>query len=190
MFTIFCDQAVTCESGGIASVTNSNNNFGDLCLIAKGYGPRKFGGTVYNPPNSAYNPADNLFEPNEYYPLGYWPQNQQVCIFVPDPDNRPHISLVMEVVPPDQYVNYDNELVPYANQEGFPGFLSAIANTTTITTGSYTISGIDTTGIAIGQQIFIRDQFGYQADDNGDGDQYVTSGTTVVDVTFQTIHFL
>ncbi len=188
VFTIFCDQSVTCESGGIASVTNSNNNFGDLCLIAKGYGPRKFGGTVYNPKNIAYNPIDNIFEPNEYYPLGYFPNQQQVCVFVPDPDNRPHISLVMEVIPPDRIINYDGIEVPYSNAEGFPGFLTAIANTTTITTGSYTISGIDTTGIAIGQEIYIRDQYGYQAPDNGAGEPYITSGTTVVDISFQTIH--
>ena len=188
VFTIFCDQAVTVESGGIASVTNSNNNFGDLTLLATGYGPRKFGGTIYNPKNIAYNPVDNIFEPNEYFPLGYFPTNQQICVFVPDPDNRPHISLVMEIQPPDKFVNYDNEVVPYVNAEGFPGFLTAIANTTTLTTSSYTISGIDTTGIAVGQTIYVRDQFGYQADDNGEGEQYITTGTTVVDVTFQTIH--
>ena len=188
VFTIFCDQAVTVESGGIASVTNSNNNFGDLTLLATGYGPRKFGGTVYNPKNIAYDPVDNVFEPNEYYPLGYFPTSQQICVFVPDSDNRPHISLVMEIQPPDKFVNYDGEVVPYTNAEGFPGFLTAIANTTTLTTGSYTISGIDTTGIAVGQTVYIRDQFGYQSDNNGEGDQYITTGTTVVDVTFQTIH--
>jgi hypothetical protein len=188
VFTIFCDQAVTCENGGIASVTNSNNNFGDLTLLAKGYGPRKFGGTIYNPKNIAYNPLDNVFEPNEYYPLGYFPTSQQICVFVPNSENRPHISLVMEIQPPDRYIDYDNQEVPYVNPEGFPGFLTAIANTTTLTTSSYTISGIDTTGISIGQTVYIRDQFGYEADNNGEGDQYINTGTTIVDITFQTIH--
>jgi hypothetical protein len=65
IFTIFCNVAVECDSGGIASITNSNSNFGDTCLIAKGYGRREFSGTVYNP---AY--PTNV--PNgEYYPAGY-----------------------------------------------------------------------------------------------------------------------
>ena len=188
VFTIFCNIAVECDTGGIASVTNSNANFGDLCLVAKGYGPREFGGTIYNPGFVAYVPATNTFESNEYYPQGYFPTSQQVCVFVPDPDNRPHISLVMEVVPPDEYVNYDGETVPYVNEQGFPGFLTAIANTGSLTTGSFIISGIDVTGISIGQTLYIRDQFGYQADDNGEGVQYLETGTTVVDISFKTIH--
>jgi hypothetical protein len=188
VFTIFCNIAVECDTGGIASVTNSNANFGDLCLVAKGYGPREFGGTIYNPGFVAYVPSTNTFEPNEYYPQGYFPTSQQICVFVPDPDNRPHISLVMEVIPPDEYVNYDGETVPYVNEQGFPGFLTAIANTGSLTTGSYTISGIDVTGISIGQELYIRDQFGYQADDNGEGTEYLEPGTTVVDISFKTIH--
>ena len=187
VFTIFCNVAVETDTGGIASITNSNNNFGDLCLVSRGYGRRKFGGTVYNPANAAYNPQTNKFEPNEFYPQGYFPTSQQICVFVPDPANRPHISLVMEVVPPDQYVNYDQEVVPYVNEQGFPGFLTAIVNTATLTTGSFTISGVDTTGVVVGQSLYIRDQFGYDADDNGEGEKYLTTGTTVVDINYQSI---
>jgi hypothetical protein len=188
VFTIFCNVAVETASGGIASITNSNNNFGDLCLLSTGYGKRKFGGTIYNPSNFAYNPIDNVFEANEYYPQGYFPTSQQICVFVPDPLNRPHISLVMEVVPPDQYVNYDGQVVPYVNEQGFPGFLTAIINTATLTTSSYTISGIDVTGAAIGQTVYIRDQFGYDSTDNGEGTRYLLEGTTIVDITYQTLH--
>jgi hypothetical protein len=187
VFTIFCNVAVETDTGGIASITNSNNNFGDLCLVAKGYGKRKFGGTVYNPENFAYDELSNTFEENEYYPQGYFPTRQQVCIFVPDPANRPHISLVMEVIPPDQYVNYDNDIVPYVNEQGYPGFLTAVINTSTLSTGSYTISGIDVTGASIGQTVYIKDQFGYEATDNGEGFRYISSGTTIVDIGYQTI---
>ena len=187
VFTIFCNVAVETDTGGIASITNSNNNFGDLCLVSKGYGKRKFGGTIYNPENFAYNELTNEFEANEYYPQGYFPTRQQVCVFVPDPANRPHISLVMEVVPPDQYVNYDGEVVPYRNEQGYPGFLTAVINTSTISTGSYTISGIDVTGASIGQTVYIKDQFGYEATDNGEGFRYIQTGTTIVDIGYQTI---
>ena len=187
VFTIFSSVAVETASGGIASITNSNNNFGDLCLVSTGYGRRKFGGTIYNPPNFAFNKLTNEFEANEFYPQGFFPESQQVCVFVPDTANRPHISLVMEVVPPDQYVNYDNEVVPYLNAQGFPGFLTAIANTSSLSTGSYTISGIDVTGIAVGQSIYIRDQYGYQADDNGVGVRYIDTSTVITDITYQSI---
>ena len=187
VFTIFCNVAVETDSGGIASITNSNNNFGDICLQSKGYGKRKFGGTVYNPAYKAYNELTNEFEYNEYYPQGYFPTKQEVCVFVPDPLNRPHISLVMEVVPPDQYVNYDGETVPYVNEQGFPGFLTAIANTGTLNTSSYTISGIDVTGIAIGQNVYIRDQYGYEVSENGEGVRYIGTGTTITDISYQTI---
>ena len=187
VFTIFCNVAVETASGGIASITNSNNNFGDLCLLSTGYGKRKFGGTIYNPANIAYNELTNEFEPNEYYPQGFFPYRQQVGVFVPDPLNRPHISLVMEVEPPDQYVNYDGEVVPYRNEQGYPGFLTAIINTSSITTSSYTISGIDVTGASVGQEVFIKDQFGYEAPDNGEGTRYLTTGTTIVEVNYQSI---
>ena len=187
VFTIFCNVAVETASGGIASITNSNNNFGDLCLLSTGYGKRKFGGTIYNPANIAYNELTNEFEPNEYYPQGFFPYRQQVGVFVPDPLNRPHISLVMEVEPPDQYVNYDGEVVPYRNEQGYPGFLTAIINTSSITTSSYTISGIDVTGASVGQEVFIKDQFGYEAPDNGEGTRYLSTGTTIVEVNYQSI---
>jgi len=187
VFTIFCNVAVETDSGGIASITNSNNNFGDICLQSKGYGKRKFGGTVYNPENIAYNELTNEFEANEYYPQGYFPTRQQVCVFVPDPLNRPHISLVMEVVPPDQYVNYDGVVVPYINEQGYPGFLTAVINTATLTTGSFVVSGIDVTGASIGQTVYIKDQFGYEAADNGEGARYISTGTTIVDISYQSI---
>jgi hypothetical protein len=187
VFTIFCNVAVETDTGGIASITNSNNNFGDICLLSRGYSKRKFGGTIYNPSNVAYNELENIFEPNEYYPQGYFPTNQEVCVFVPDPLNRPHISLVMEIVPPDEYVNYDQETVPYINEQGFPGFLTAIVNTSSLTTSSYTINNIDVTGAAIGQTVYIRDQYGYQASDNGDGPNYVTSGTVITEINYQSI---
>lgn len=172
VFTIFCDVAVHCESGGIASITNSNSNFGDLCLVAEGYGKREFGGTVVNPSS-------------ENYPLGFYPYNQQVKIFVPDPKNRPHIGLVMEVIPPETYVNYDNVEVPFVNAQGFSGFLVAAPSTDVLTTGSYTISPIDTTDIAIGHTIHVRDQYGNETDEFGN--HYITTGTTVVKIEYQTI---
>jgi hypothetical protein len=169
IFTIFCNVAVECDTGGIASITNSNSNFGDTCLIAKSYGRREFSGTVYNP---AY--PTNV--PNgEYYPAGYWPQNGRTLIFVPDTANRPHIALVMEVEPPPGYVN----------DQGFAGFLTADSNVSTLTTGSIVISGIDTTDIAIGQTLFVRDQYGRT--DDGLGNSYVTSGTVITDINYQSI---
>ena len=187
VFTIFCNIAVETDTGGIASITNSNNNFGDICLQARGYGRRKFGGTIYNPEFVAYNELTNEFEYNEFYPQGYFPESQQICVFVPSPNNRPGISLVMEVVPPDQYVNYDGDTVPYLNAQGFPGFLTAVSNTSSLTTSSYTVSGIDVTGISVGQTVYIRDQFGYEADNNGEGTPYITTGTTVTSVDYQQI---
>ena len=187
VFTIFCNVAVETDTGGIASITNSNNNFGDLCLVSRGYGKRKFGGTVYNPENFAYNELTNEFEANEFYPQGYFPTRQQVCVFVPDPQNRPHISLVMEVVPPDQYVNYDGDVVPYRNEQGYPGFLTAVINTATLNTGSFTINNIDVTGASIGQTVYIKDQFGYEATNNGEGERYIQTGTTIVDINYQSI---
>jgi hypothetical protein len=42
VFTIFSSVGVQVDTGGIASIVNSNANFGDLCLVAKGYGKRSF----------------------------------------------------------------------------------------------------------------------------------------------------
>jgi hypothetical protein len=169
IFTIFCNVSVEVDSGGIASITNSNSNFGDICLVAKGYGEREFSGTVYNPPYPTF------LANGQYYPSGYYPQNGFVLVFVPDTANRPHIALVMETEPPLGHINV----------QGFPGFLTAAPNISTITTGSITISGIDTTDIAIGQTLYIRDQYGRQ--DDGLGNYYFSDGTVVTDVGYQTI---
>ena len=169
VFTIFCSIAVQVDSGGIASITNSNSNFGDKCLIAKGYGNRNFSGTIYNPAFPSF------ITNGEYYPNGYWPQNGQTLIFVPDTANRPHIAQIMEVEPP----------VGYINSYGYPGFVTAAFNTGTLTTGSITISGIATVDISIGHTIHVRDQFGRTAD--GNGIPYLTTGTIVTDVNYQEI---
>jgi len=205
VFTIFSSVGVQVDNGGIASIVNSNANFGDLCLVAKGYGTRKFSGTVYNPKFKAYpdSPGENGY--NQYYPNGYWPKNGQVEIFVPDLNNRPHISLVMEVVPDEGHIN----------EQGFPGFLTAQPNLATLTTGSITITGIDTTGISLGNYVYIRDQFAstfdkfqYKHNQIGDyldadenittdpaqyvvnsnyGIPYVATGTYVTNVSYQSV---
>jgi hypothetical protein len=163
VFTIFCSVGVEVEGGGIASIVNSNSNFGDICLVAKGYGKREFSGTVYNPPYPTYQPN------GEYYPYGYWPKNGVVEIYIPDTVDRPHISLVMEVEPPLDHIN----------EQGFPGFLNATPSIATLTTGTITIDNIDTTGIAIGNELYIRDQFGNQG--------YIAEGTTIVDINYRSI---
>jgi len=163
VFTIFCGTSVIVENGGICSITNSNANFGDYCLIAKGYGKLEFFGEIYNPPVLPY------------YPNGTFPNSQIVEVYCPDPANRPHIGLIMEVVAPEGYTN----------SQGLPGFLAAVPNTSTITTGTVTINGIDNTGIVIGQQVFIRDQYGSYTDI--DGTYYVATGTVVSDVGFQSV---
>jgi hypothetical protein len=163
VFTIFCGTSVLVENGGICSITNSNANFGDYCLVSKGYGKRSFFGEVTNPPVLPY------------YPNGFFPQNQRVEVYCPDPADRPHIGQVMEVEVPETY----------RNAQGLPGFLSAIVNTGTLTTGSISISGIDTTGIVIGQSLYARDQFGSYRDLFGN--LYISTGTTVTDVNFKEI---
>lgn len=169
VFTIFCSIAVEVDSGGIASITNSNSNFGDLCLVAKGYGKRDFSGTVYNPafPDFVTN--------GEYYPTGYFPQRGETLIYVPDTANRPHIALIMEVEPPAEYIN----------AYGYPGFVTAAPNLAILTTGTIVINGIDTTDIAIGQTLYVRDQYGRNADANGV--PYLATGTIVADIGYQSI---
>jgi len=217
VFTIFSSVGVQVDNGGIASIVNSNANFGDQCLVAKGYGLRKFSGTIYNPAYIAYPYSPGPDGLNQYYPQGYWPKNGNVEIFLPDTNDRPHISLVMEVVPPTTYINYAGEVVPYTNSQGFPGFLNAQPSTSTITTGSITINNIDVTGIAVGNFVYITDQFGYTydsfpyvhdefgryLDSNGKitttvtnyipndnyGIQYFTTGTYVTDVNYQSVTF-
>lgn len=182
VFTIFCSVGVQVDNGGIASIVNSNANFGDLCLVAKGYGIRQFSGTVYNPSFKSY-PDDAEF--NQYYPTGYWPNNSRVRIFLPDLADRPHISLVMEVVPPISYKDYTGFVVPYTNDQGFPGFLNAIPNVASLSTGTITLTNIDNTGVAVGNTVYIRDQYGSQTGTNGI--LYAATGTVVTDVGYNSV---
>ena len=172
VFTIFASTGVQVDNGGIASIVNSNANFGDVCLVAKGYGKRKFTGTVYNPPFKAYPKGTEL---DQYYPAGFWPNNAQVEIFLPDTADRPHISLVMEVLPPKTYIN----------EQALPGFLNAVPSLATLTTGTITITDIDTDGIAIGNTLYIRDQFGSFTDENGT--LYASTGTVVSDLGYRSV---
>lgn len=163
VFTIFCSQAVTVENGGICSITNSNSNFGDICLTAKGYGKKEFTGYVKNPPVAPY------------FPNGFYPQQGSVEVYIADPDLRPHIALVMEVIPPEGFINV----------QGLPGFLGGNTTVGTLTTGTIDITGIDNTGMVIGQNFYVRDQYGRTADENGN--PYVTTGTIISDINYQSI---
>jgi hypothetical protein len=205
VFTIFSSVGVQVDNGGIASIVNSNANFGDLCLVAKGYGTRKFSGTVYNPQFKAYPDSPGPTGYNQYYPNGYWPKNGQVEVFIPDLENRPHISLVMEVESPKGHFN----------EQGFPGFLTGQPSLATLATGTIALTNIDTTGIAIGNSVYIRDQFGKTYDNfpyvhdqignyldiNGNittdptqyipntnyGVPYISTGTIVTDVNYKSV---
>jgi hypothetical protein len=186
VFTIFCSVGVQTDNGGIASITNSNNNFGDLCLVAKGYGKRAFSGTVYNPIYTAYPSTPGPEGFNQYYPNGYWPNRGTVELFVPDINDRPHISLVMEVVPPLKV--YDAITASYIDQrnaQGFPGFLTAQPSTNLLTTGTIVLTNVDNSDIAIGNTVYIRDQLGRETDDNGI--RYAATGTVVSDLGYNTI---
>ncbi len=46
LFTICCDEAVTCDSGGQADLANSNCSFGTKGLVARGVSPLQFTGIV------------------------------------------------------------------------------------------------------------------------------------------------
>ena len=179
VFTIFCSIGVQVDNGGIASIVNSNANFGDLCLVAKGYGRREFSGTVFNPVNRAYpfspTGVPGSQELDQYYPNGFWPNRGTVEIFVPDLADRPHISLVMEVEPPDGHLN----------EQSFPGFLNAQPSTGTLTTSTIILTNIDTTDVAIGNTVYIRDQFGREYDDAGAW--YASTGTLVTDIGYNSI---
>lgn len=183
VFTIFCSVGVQCDNGGIASITNSNCNFGDLSLVAKGYGTRTFSGTVFNPAFRSYpfspagvdgggNPLPYL---DQFYPTGYWPNRGSMEVFVPDSANRPHIGQVMEVIPPEGHIN----------EQGLGGFLNVYPSTSTLHTGTITLTDIDTTDIYIGNTVYIRDQFGSQHDSNGVW--YAATGTVVTDVNYNSI---
>jgi hypothetical protein len=182
VFTIFCSTGVEVDNGGIASIVNSNANFGNLCLVAKGFGKRTFSGTIYNPINKSY-PDDPEF--NEFYPTGFWPNNARARVFLPDLSDRPHISLVMEIEPPDLYTDFQGNVVPYTNEQGFPGFLNAVPNLGVLATGTITITGIDTTGIAVGNALYVRDQFGNQTATNGI--LYSATDTVVTDIGYQSV---
>ena len=210
VFTIFCSVGVQCDNGGIASITNSNCNFGDISLLAKGYGFRSFSGTVFNPsfrsypfsPDGTDTNGDPLPYLDQFYPTGYWPTTGNVEVFVPDSANRPHIGLVMEVVAPDGH----------ENEQGFPGFLNSQPSTGTLTMGTITLTDISTTDVFVGNTVYIRDQFGLEYDDfpylhNPDGDmidpsgnststvypnpnykvRYAATGTVVTDVNYNSI---
>jgi hypothetical protein len=175
VFTVFSSVGVQVTNGGIASIVNSNANFGDVCLLAKGYGKRAFSGTLYNPPNKAYPNSPGPDGLNQYYPSGFWPNNGQVEVFLPDVTPRPHISLVMEVEPDPGHLNEQN----------LPGFLNATPSLATISTGTITITGIDNTGIAVGNSVYIRDQFGHFT--GTDYTLYADTGTIVTDLGYQSV---
>jgi len=177
VFTIFCSTAVLVENGGIASITNSNSNFGDQCLVAKGYGTRAFSGTVFNPPYRAYPFSPGVDGLDQFYPGGFWPNKGLVEVFLPDTVDRPHISLVMEVEPPDGHLN----------EQSFPGFLNSQPSTGTLSTSTIILRDVDTTDIAIGNTVYIRDQFGRQYDDRGVW--YAATGTVVTNIEYNAITF-
>ena len=179
VFTIFCSTAVLVENGGIASITNSNSNFGDQCLVAKGYGRRAFSGTVFNPTFRAYpfspTGVSGSDELDQYYPNGFWPNRGTVEIFLPDLEDRPHIGQVMEIVPPDGHLN----------EQSFPGFLNAQPSTSTLSTSTLVLTNIDTTDVAVGNAVYIRDQYGSEYDSHGV--RYAATGTVVADVNYNAI---
>ena len=182
VFTIFCSVGVQTDNGGIASIVNSNANFGNICLLSNGFGKKEFSGTIYNPPNPWYQIN------GEYYPIGYYPKNGLVEVYIPDTAFRPHIALIMEVEPPLTTVDYNGNVVTYLNNEGYPGFLNAQPSIAVLTTGSITISPIDTTGIAVGNAVYITDQFGNTGTTiNSVFSPYAYPGTIVTDVSYQTV---
>lgn len=185
VFTIFSSVGVQVDNGGIASIVNSNANFGDICLLAKGYGKRKFSGTVYNPPYKAYPPSPGPDGLDQYFPFGYWPTGGRMQVFLPDTDDRPHISLVMEVVPPENYIDANGNVIPFTNDQGLPGFLNASPTLGVLNTGTITITDIDTDGISVGNAVYIRDQ--NNSTTGPSGRLYADTGTVVVDVGYRSV---
>jgi hypothetical protein len=185
VFTIFSSVGVQTDNGGIASIVNSNANFGDICLLSKGYGKRKFSGTIFNPSYRAYprSPGPEGFD--QYFPFGYWPNGGRVEIFCPNLDNRPSISLVMEVEPPDNYFDANGNTIPFVNEQGFPGFLNASPNKATLSTGTIIITDIDTDGVYVGNSVYIRDQNNSLTGPGGN--LYADTGTVVTDVGYRSI---
>lgn len=185
VFTIFSSVGVQVDNGGIASIVNSNANFGDVCLLAKGYGKRKFSGTIYNPPYKAYPPSPGPDGLDQYFPFGYWPTGGRMQVFLPDTDDRPHISLVMEVVPPENYVDANGNVIPFTNDQGLPGFLNASPTLGVLNTGTITITDIDTDGVCVGNAVYIRDQ--NNSTTGPGGRLYADTGTVVVDVGYRSV---
>lgn len=171
VFTIFCSVGVQVDNGGIASIVNSNANFGDICLLAKGFGRRKFSGTMYNPSFKAFNQNTGARDTNfdQYFPDGFWPKGGKIEVFLPDTEDRPHISLIMEIVPPEGHIN----------EQGLPGFLNAAINKATLSSATITITDVDTTGIAIGNNLFIRDI--------NNNRYYASTGTVVTDLGYRSV---
>lgn len=59
IFTINCDKAIYCDSGGSCDLTNSNSSFGNYGLYAVGIGSTEFTGTVGTyPPTRAQTGVD------------------------------------------------------------------------------------------------------------------------------------
>ena len=46
VFTICCNEAITCDAGGQVDLTNSNSSFGTYGLVARGVGQREFSNAV------------------------------------------------------------------------------------------------------------------------------------------------
>ena len=189
VFTIFGSVGVQVDNGGIASIVNSNANFGDICLLAKGYGKRAFSGTLYNPANRAYPFSPGSDGLDQYYPNGFWPNGGNIEVFVPDLANRPHISLVMEVVPPTNYTSSINSTQLAQNGVVLEGFLNAQPSTGTLIAGSIELTNIDTTNVYIGNTVYIVDQFGYPYDHfpyiHDEFGNYLTSTGTIATTTTQ-----
>ena len=164
VFTVFSSVGVQVDNGGIASIVNSNANFGDLCLVAKGYGKRKFSGTVFNPSFRSYPFDPGVDGLDQYYPNGFWPFRGTAAIFVPDLANRPAISLVMEIVPPRNYKSEFNSPELASRGIVLEGFLNAQPSTGTLVAGTINLTDIDTTNVYIDNKLFVVDQFGYPYD--------------------------
>jgi len=50
LFTICCDTAVFCDSGGVCDLNNSNCSFGNYALVSNGATPLQFTGTIVESP--------------------------------------------------------------------------------------------------------------------------------------------
>ena len=58
LFTICCDTAVYCDSGGVCDLNNSNCSFGNYALVSNGATPLQYTGTVVSSPTG--DNVDNL----------------------------------------------------------------------------------------------------------------------------------